>query len=216
MNRRSWTNSAAREPASSADAVHQGSSIARPIIWCPRSCWTVDLAECRDLIDAGADRARDSDDSYWLSTYLFRRSYLHWAQARGDRVHRVVPYVEEALAVARTHGHRRVAARAASLLSLCRVAERDWRGAHSAMTVALADLREIGDRPATVSAMQSLAAIHTELEDTAAAGSWLRDAIVETQTDRLWAGRALLHAGESRSWPLARDEPTTPCGWTTP
>ena len=140
-----------------------------------------DLAECRDLIDAGADRARDSDDSYWLSLYLFRRSYLHWTQARGDRVHRVVPYVEEALAVARTHGHRRVAARAASLLGLCRVAERDWRGAHSAMTVALADLREIGDRPATVSAMQCLAAIHTELEDTAAAGSWLRDAIIETQ-----------------------------------
>ena len=140
-----------------------------------------DLAECRDLIDAGTDRARDSDDSYWLSQYLFRRSYLHWAQARGDRVHRVVPYVEEALAVARTHGHRRVAARAASLLGLCRVAERDWRGAHSAMTVALADLREIGDRPATVSAMQCLAAIHTELEDTAAAGSWLRDAIIETQ-----------------------------------
>ena len=140
-----------------------------------------DLAECRDLIDAGTDRARDSDDSYWLSQYLFRRSYLHWAQARGDRVHRVVPYVEEALAVARTHGYRRVAARAASLLGLCRVAERDWRGAHSAMTVALADLRELGDRPATVSAMQCLAAIHTELEDTAAAGSWLRDAIIETQ-----------------------------------
>jgi predicted ATPase/DNA-binding CsgD family transcriptional regulator len=155
------------------------------------------LAECRDLIDAGADRARDSDDSYWLSTYLFRRSYLHWKQARGDRVHRVVPYVEEALAVARTHGHRRVAARAASLLSLCRVAERDWRGAHSAMTVALADLREIGDRPATVSAMQSLAAIHTELEDTAAAGSWLRDAIVETQ--RIGYGQGELYC----SWGVA-------------
>ena len=94
---------------------------------------------------------------------------------------RAVPYVEEALEVARANGHRRVAARSASLLGLCRVAERDWSGAQRAMTAALADLREIGDRPATVSALQCLGTIHIELGDPVAAGSWLRDAIVETR-----------------------------------
>src|SRR6478609_4248814 len=128
-----------------------------------------DCAECRELIDAGTSRAREADDSYWLSIYLFRRAYLHWTQARGGMVQRAVPYVEEALEVARANGHRRVAARSASLLGLCRVAERDWGGARSAMTATLADLREIGDRPATVSAMQCLGTIHIELEDPVSA-----------------------------------------------
>ena len=140
-----------------------------------------DPAECRDLIDAGTSRARESDDSYWLSIYLFRRAYLHWTQARGGMVQRAVPYVEEALEVARANGHRRVAARSASLLGLCRVADRDWSGALRAMTAAVADLREIGDRPATVSALQCLGTIHIELGDPVSAGSWLRDAIVETR-----------------------------------
>jgi predicted ATPase/DNA-binding CsgD family transcriptional regulator len=140
-----------------------------------------DPAECTDLIDAGTRLARESDDSYWLSLYLFRRAYLHWTKARGGLMQRAVPYVEEALEVARANGHRRVAARSASLLGLCRVAERDWRGAQRAMTAALADLREIGDRPATVSALQCLGTIHIELGDPAGAGSWLRDAIVETR-----------------------------------
>jgi predicted ATPase/DNA-binding CsgD family transcriptional regulator len=140
-----------------------------------------DPAECRDLIDAGTSRARESDDSYWISLYLFRRAYLHWTQARGGLVRRAVPYVEEALEVARANGHRRMAARSASLLGLCRVAERDWSGALRAMTAAVADLREIGDRPATVSALQCLGTIHIELGDPVSAGSWLRDAIVETR-----------------------------------
>jgi len=150
-----------------------------------------DLAECTDLIDAGIERARDSNDSYWLSLYLFRRSYLHWTRARGERVHRVIPYVEEALAVAHVHGHRRVAAQGGSLLGWCRVADRDWRGAQSAMTAAIADLREIGDRPATISAMQCLAAIDTELREPVAAATRLRDAIIEAQ--RLGYGQGELH-----------------------
>jgi DNA-binding CsgD family transcriptional regulator len=59
------------------------------------------------------------------------------------------------------------------------------------MTAALADLREIGDRPATANAMQCLGTIHVELGDSASAGSWLRDAMIETQ--RIGDGRGELY-----------------------
>ena len=47
---------------------------------------------------------------------------------------RAIPYVEEALAVAQSSGHRLIAALAENLLGLCRVADRDWEAARTAMT----------------------------------------------------------------------------------
>ena len=61
------------------------------------------------------------------------------------------------------------------------VAQREWAPARIALTTAVADLHETGDRTAVVIGMQCLAAIHTELREAAAAAAWLLEAIVETR-----------------------------------
>jgi len=144
------------------------------------------LGECTTVIDSGIGRALavedpHRDDSHWLSVFLFRRAQLRWTTARGIRVDEVVPYAEEALAVARSSGHRLIVAWAENLLGLCHVAERNWVSARSAMTAALGHFREIGDHSAAAASLQHLAAILTELGGTAEAARCLRDAIVATR-----------------------------------
>ena len=144
------------------------------------------LVECRTVIDSGIGRALgppDStwDDSHWLSVFLFRRAQLRWTTARGIRVDEVVPYAEEALAVARSSGHRLIAAWGEKLLGLCHVAERNWASAHAAMTAALGHFREIGDHSAAAASLRHLATILTELGGIAEAARCLRDAIVATR-----------------------------------
>jgi predicted ATPase/DNA-binding CsgD family transcriptional regulator len=116
-------------------------------------------AETLPLIREGLDRARATDDTYWVAAYLWRRAMHEWAQGHLDRGEQALPYAQEALAVAEQGGHQRLAARTRSLIAWCLMAERDWAGAYLTMQTTAAGLRASGDGPGLAVALTTIGAI---------------------------------------------------------
>ena len=77
--------------------------------------------EALAVIDEAIRVARTADDPFWLSEYLYRRAQLEWMT--GDHQW-VIAYAQEALAVASTCGHERIAARSQVLVAACLLARR--------------------------------------------------------------------------------------------
>ncbi len=135
------------------------------------------LDECLALVAEGITLAGSSNESYWLSHYLFLRAQLEWMSGRLD----ALPFAEEAVAVSRDGMHPRIAAKSQALVGVCRMTKGDWAGARSSMLAALSNLRETGDLAGAVDAMTAMGVIEVELGDVVQAAGFLRQAMTEAR-----------------------------------
>ena len=137
-------------------------------------------AEAMAVVDGAISRAHTVRDPSWLCRFLLRRAQLY-ACAPGGRYDELAGYVEESLAFARTHNQTWVVAQSQLLSGLLRVRERDWTGARTMMTPALDTQVRFGDRLGAVLTMSYMSAVLTELNETAGAAHWLREAMVDAK-----------------------------------
>ncbi|WP_395729000.1 LuxR C-terminal-related transcriptional regulator [Nakamurella sp.] len=133
--------------------------------------------ECGLLIADGLHAAQEHGDPYWTCMFLLRRAFLRWMVVRCAQDRLAVQWARMAYVAATDTGLVRLAARAATLMSMSLMADRDWAGADRLLTRNLDVLRAAGDAQGTAMARNLLGITMIELDRPGEAAEHLVEAI---------------------------------------